>query len=287
MQLAGKVAVVTGAASGIGRALAERFAREGMKLALADIEDAPLTTTRDALAKAGAEAIAVRTDVSCAEQVEILAQRTFEAFGTAHVVCNNAGVGVGGPAWQIGPADWDWILGVNLWGVIHGIRAFVPRMVQQEEGHVVNTASIAGLTAAPGMAAYCATKHAVVAVSECLHYDLAQATGGKVGVSVLCPAWVRTNIVDSERNRPPPSDGRAIRTLSARDRRIHERIQEWTRSTVAAGMAPEEVADHVLAAITENRFWILTHPKTRGAVEDRMRGIVDGRNPEFEGITKW
>jgi NAD(P)-dependent dehydrogenase (short-subunit alcohol dehydrogenase family) len=283
MQLEGKVAVVTGAASGIGRALAERFARERMKVVLADIEEGPLAAARDALAQSGAEVLAVRTDVARGEQVEALAQRTFEAFGTAHVVCNNAGVGVGGPAWQIKPDDWEWILGVNLWGVIHGIRAFVPRMVEQDEGHVVNTASIAGLVVAPGMTAYCATKHAVVGVSECLLHDLTQATGGTVGVSVLCPAWVKTNIVDSHRNRPPPPAGASLPAPTARDRKIYEK----TRATIAAGIAPEEVADKVLAAIVENRFWVLTHPKTKAGVEARMRGILDGTNPEFEGITDW
>ncbi len=278
--LEGKVAVVTGAASGIGRALAERFARERMKVVLADIEEGPLAVARDALAKGGAEVIAVRTDVSRGEEVEALAQRTFEAFGTAHVVCNNAGVGVGGSAWQIDPADWNWILGVNLWGVVHGIRAFVPRMVEQEEGHVVNTASIAGLTSAPGMSAYSATKHAVIAVSECLHHDLAVATGGKVRVSVVCPGWVRTNIADSERNRPPSLYPRASRAPSPRDRRIRESM----KATIAAGIAPEDVAESVLRAIIENRFWVLTHPKTLEAVELRMRGILEGRAPDFDSI---
>jgi NAD(P)-dependent dehydrogenase (short-subunit alcohol dehydrogenase family) len=278
--LEGKVAVVTGAASGIGRALAERFARERMKVVLADIEEGPLAVARDALAKGGADVIAVRTDVSRREEVEALAQRTFEAFGTAHVVCNNAGVGVGGPAWQIDPADWNWILGVNLWGVVHGIRAFVPRMVEQEEGHVVNTASIAGLTSAPRMSAYSATKQAVIAVSECLHHDLAVATGGKVRVSVVCPGWVRTNIADSERNRPPSGDPRASRAQSLRDRRIRESM----KATIAAGIPPEDVAESVLCAINENRFWVLTHPKTLEAVELRMRGILEGRAPDFESI---
>ncbi len=279
-ELEGKVAVVTGAASGIGRALAERFVREGMKVVLADIEEAPLAATRDALAKGGAQVIAVRTDVSRGEEVLALAQRTFEAFGTAHVVCNNAGVGVGGAAWQIEPADWNWILGVNLWGVVHGIRAFVPRMIEQEEGHVVNTASIAGLVSAPGMSAYSATKQAVIAVSECLHHDLAVATGGKVRVSVLCPGWVKTNIADSERNRPPSPDERAARARSLRERRIRESM----KATIAAGIPPEEVAESVLAAIVENRFWILTHPRTLGAVEARMKGILEGRAPDFDSI---
>jgi NAD(P)-dependent dehydrogenase (short-subunit alcohol dehydrogenase family) len=281
--LEGKVAVITGAASGIGRALAQRFAAERMKLALADVEPEPLEAVRSALASAGAEAIAVPTDVSRSDQLDELARRTFEAFGTAHVVCNNAGVGLGGRAWEISPADWSWIVGVNMWGVVHGIRSFVPRMVEQGEGHVVNTASVAGLVSAPGMAAYSATKQAVVAISECLHHDLALATGGTVRVSVLCPGWVKTNIADSERNRPPLSGNEPLRSLSARERRIRER----TRATVAAGMPPEEVADKVLRAIVEERFWVLTHPITKGAIEARMRGILDETNPDSEAITDW
>src|ERR1019366_5622775 len=168
-ELRGKVAVVTGAASGIGRAMAERFAREGMKLVLADVQEKALSEARDAIASGGVEAIAVPTDVSKWEQVDALAKRTFEAYGAAHVLCNNAGVGVGGVAWEMSGADWDWVVGVNQWSVVHGIRAFVPRMIAQGEGHVVNTASMAGLVTAPGMSVYCATKHAVVAISECLH----------------------------------------------------------------------------------------------------------------------
>src|SRR5258708_30314256 len=149
-ELKGKVAVVTGAASGIGRGLAERFAREQMSVVLADIEEQPLGEARDAIAALGANTIAVRTDVARWQDVEELARRTFDAFGTAHVVCNNAGIGLGGPTWELSQADWEWIIGVDLWSVVHGIRAFVPRMVAQGEGPVVNTASIAGLISAPG-----------------------------------------------------------------------------------------------------------------------------------------
>jgi NAD(P)-dependent dehydrogenase (short-subunit alcohol dehydrogenase family) len=277
-ELKGKVAVVTGAASGIGRAMAERFAREGMKVVLADIEEKPLGEARDAIAAGGAEAIAVRTDVARCQEVEQLARRTFDAFGTAHVVCNNAGIGIGGPAWQLSQADWEWIIGVNLWGVVHGLRAFVPRLVEQGEGHIVNTASIAGLISAPGMAGYCATKHAVVAISECLHHDLHLVAGGSVKVSVLCPAWVKTRIADSERNRPPALQGRP-----AKDRSPHEQmIEAWMRSAVAGGIPAEAVAEKVRSAIVEERFWVLTHPKTKKAVESRMRGILEDRAPEFD-----
>jgi NAD(P)-dependent dehydrogenase (short-subunit alcohol dehydrogenase family) len=277
-ELKGKVAVVTGAASGIGRALAERFAREQMNVVLADIEEKPLGEARDAIAAQGAKAIAVRTDVARWQDVEQLAQRTFDAFGTAHVLCNNAGIGMGGPAWELTQADWEWILGVNLQSVVHGIRAFVPRMVAQGEGHVVNTASIAGLISAPGMAPYCATKHAVVGLSECLHHDLHLLAGGKVKVSVLCPAWVKTRINDSERNRPP-----SLQDHPARERTPQElMIAQWTRAAVDSGIPPHAVAEKVLSAIVEERFWILTHPKTKKIVESRMRCILEDRAPEFD-----
>jgi NAD(P)-dependent dehydrogenase (short-subunit alcohol dehydrogenase family) len=273
----GRVAVVTGAASGIGLALAQRFGRERMKLVLADLEQEPLGRARDALAAAGVEVLAVRADVSRAAEVEALAQSAFERFGTVDLLFNNAGVGAGGPAWELEPADWEWILGVNLWGVVHGIRAFVPRMIEQGQGHVVNTASFAGLVSAPGMSAYCASKHAVVALSECLHHDLSVATGGKVKVSVLCPSWVKTNIADSERNRPASSAGRR---RSARERII----QSMMRSTVAAGLAPAEVAEQVFGAVVEGRFWILTHKSTEAAILARTNEILEGRAPEFEGL---
>lgn len=278
--LKGKVAVVTGAASGIGRAMAERFAREGMKLVLADVEAGPLASAREEIGRGGVEAIAVTTDVSRWEQVEELARRTFEAYGTAHVVCNNAGVAAGGAAaWELSQTDWAWTIGVNLWGVIHGIRAFVPRLVAQGEGHVVNTASIAGLVTMPGMSSYCVTKQGVVALSECLHHDLAFSTGGKVKVSVLCPAWVRTKIALAERNRPASSEPRKETTPQERA------IGSAVRAAVATGIPPEVVADKVLSAIVEERFWILTHSKTKKLIEKRMRGILDDTNPEYDAIS--
>jgi NAD(P)-dependent dehydrogenase (short-subunit alcohol dehydrogenase family) len=279
--LKGKVAVVTGAASGIGRAMAERFARERMRIVLADVEATPLAQAREEIGRGGVEAIAVRTDVSRWEQVEELARRTFEAFGTAHVICNNAGIGAGGAsAWETSMADWEWTIGVNLWGVIHGVRAFVPRLVEQGEGHVVNTASIAGLVTVPGMAPYCVTKEGVVALSECLHHDLTLKTGGKVKVSVLCPAWVKTKISESERNRPGSSP-RAARSEPTEQERM---IEGAVRAAVANGIPPEAVAEKVLLAIVEERFWILTHSKTKKRIERRMRGILDGAIPQFDAF---
>jgi NAD(P)-dependent dehydrogenase (short-subunit alcohol dehydrogenase family) len=276
--LKGKVAVVTGAASGIGRGLAERFGREGMRVVLADIEETPLAAARAAVESLGAEAIAVTTDVSNRWQVEALARRALEAYGAVHVLCNNAGVGAGGMAWELSAADWEWVLGVNLWGVIHGIRAFVPQMVAQGQGHVVNTASIAGLVAAPGLAAYCATKHAVVAISECLHHDLTMRTGGQVRVSVLCPAWVKTRIADAERNRPASLARPESQVPSPQD----QMMEQMLRAAVAGGMEPASIAEHVVQAIVHDRFWVLTHPRSKAAIEARMQGILDDRDPQFD-----
>jgi NAD(P)-dependent dehydrogenase (short-subunit alcohol dehydrogenase family) len=278
-ELKGKVAVVTGAASGIGRAMAHRFAREGMRLVVADVEEKPLADARAAVAAVGAEAIAVTTDVSNRWQVDALARRTFDAFGAAHVLCNNAGVVGGGLTWEVPQSDWDWVVGVNMWGVLYGLRAFVPRMIAQGEGHVVNIASIAGIISAPFFAPYCATKHAVVAISECLHHDLSLAAGGKVKVSVVCPAWVKTNIADAVRNRPA-SPSRA--TGAAPQGAMFDGL---LRSAVDGGIEPSEVAEQVLAAIVNERFWVLTHPKTKKAVERHMRDIVEDRVPEFD-LTK-
>jgi NAD(P)-dependent dehydrogenase (short-subunit alcohol dehydrogenase family) len=276
--LRGKVAVVTGGASGIGRAMAARFAREGMRIVLADVEEKALSETQATMAGAGVEVLAVRTDVSKWEDVEALARRTYEAFGAAHVVCNNAGIGAGGLAWELSLADWQWTLGVNLWGVIHGVRAFVPRLIAQGEGHVVNTASIAGMISAPGMAPYCASKHAVVAISECLQHDLSLAGGAKVKVSVVCPAWVKTNIADSERNRPS-----SLAAREAKDRSPQQvMMQEMVRTAISGGIPPEDVAEAVLRAVVEERFYVLTHDDTKKSVERRMRGILEGKLAEFD-----
>ena len=276
--LKGKVAVVTGAASGIGRAMAERFAREGMKVVLADVEEKPLGEAVEAIGKGGAEVVGVRTDVSKREEVETLARKTFDRFGAAHVLCNNAGVGGGGMTWDQSMSDWEWTLGVNLWGVIYGIRAFVPRMIEQGQGHVVNTASVAGLVSAPGMGAYCASKHAVVTISECLFHELGFATGGKVKVSVLCPGWVKTNIIDAERNRPAS----LAREPGSKPTPQQQMMEAMLRQAVSNGMPPSHVADQVLAAIHEERFWILTHPEMKKAIEVRSRGILEGIDPKFD-----
>ena len=229
---ADRVAVVTGAASGIGRALAERFAREKMRLVLADVEDGALQKTASAMREAGADAIAQVVDVSKQSDVEQLADLAYSSFGAVHVLCNNAGVAGGGaPVWEQSPATWEWVLGVNLWGVIHGVHSFVPRMLASGlEGHVVNTASAAGLRTGPFMAPYHASKHAVVALSESLHFDL-QLAQAKVEASVLCPAFVKTQLPDSTRNQPG--------SVTA------GRYPEAMRSKVEQGMLPEAIAERV------------------------------------------
>ena len=208
-ELQGKVAVITGGASGIGRAVADRAAGEGMKIVLGDIEEGPLKGAVDDLTSQGAEALGVLTDVSDGASVQALRDKALDRFGAVHLVHNNAGIGLGGPIWEVSEEDWRWILGVNLWGVIHGIATFVPLLIEQGEGHVVNTASIAGLIAAPFLGPYNATKQAVVAISETLFKDL-QAVGAPIGVSVLCPGFVQTRIADSERNRPEWAPDREV-----------------------------------------------------------------------------
>jgi NAD(P)-dependent dehydrogenase (short-subunit alcohol dehydrogenase family) len=276
-ELKGKVAVVTGGASGIGLAMAERFAREGMKVVLADIEEAPLAKAKESIAKSGAEVIAVRTDVSKVEQVDALRAKAIEAFGAVHVLCNNAGVGAGGFMWEGSTADWEWTLGVNMWGVIHGVRAFVPKMIEQGEGHVVNTASVAGLISVAALGAYCVSKHAVDALSECLHHELALATDGNVKVSVLCPGFVKTNIWSSERNRPAALKG------PKREPAPHEQMMDAVmRERIEAGTPASEIADQVVRAIREERFYILTHPALLPAFKRRADEILEQKNPTFD-----
>jgi NAD(P)-dependent dehydrogenase (short-subunit alcohol dehydrogenase family) len=272
--LTGKVAVVTGAASGIGKAVALRAAAEGMRVVLADIEEAPLKEADGEVAARGAETLTVVTDVSDAASVRALRDRAVEAFGAVHLVHNNAGVGSGGPIWEVPEEDWRWILGVNLWGVVNGIATFVPLLIEQGEGHVVNTASIAGLVTAPFLGPYNATKQAVVAISETLFKDL-QATGvSGVGVSVLCPGFVRTRIAESGRNRPSWAPERV-----AEDGGDAEALRTAIGDMIASGIAPDDVATQVLNAVRTNTFYIRTHPELDAAIATRFSEIVETRPP--------
>jgi NAD(P)-dependent dehydrogenase (short-subunit alcohol dehydrogenase family) len=265
-----RVAVVTGAASGIGLAMCERFAADQMSIVMADIEDAPLAQAAERIRGLGVEVLAKKVDVSKASEVETLAVETFSRFGSAHVLCNNAGVGGGGIQATLSVAEWDWVLGVNLHGVVHGIASFLPRMLASgEEGHIVNTASMAGHLAFGGMGPYNASKYAVVGISEGLFHELA---GTNIGVSALCPGWVNTKIGESARNRPADLPERAARTEDA------ERAQFIT-AVLAAGLSPSEIATMVHDAILSNRFWIFSHPEMMPGIRMRADEIMSGRNP--------
>ncbi|MCY4403479.1 MAG: SDR family NAD(P)-dependent oxidoreductase [Candidatus Poribacteria bacterium] len=259
------VAVITGAASGIGRGMAERFAAEGMSVVLADIEEEPLAKLEANLRAKDATVLSVRTDVSNTEDVENLAAQTLDAFGEVHILCNNAGVVCSRPIWEHTVTDWEWVLGVNLWGVIHGIRAFVPRMLAQEtECHIVNTASILGLVRGPGEGIYKVSKHGVVALSETLADELAHK-GSQIQVHVLCPGWVRTGILDSTRNRSG---------VESHHHRQHITESRNVRAEMESGMSPDEVAEHVYNAIQTGTFYIHTHPEHKAWVRARMEVIL-------------
>ena len=264
-QLAGKTAVVTGAGSGLGRAMALAFAREGMELALGDVDENGLAQTVSLL---GGKAFAMKLDVSKQEDL-----RKFSAgIADPWLVCNNAGVSPLGAVWESTVEDWQWILDVNLWGVIHGVRAFAPRLIAQNAGHIVNTASVAGLISPPGSGAYNVTKHAVVALSESLYHDLRERNCA-VGVSVLCPAYVPTGIIDSERSRP--------KDLPAGNKSEETKKKElMMRKAVTSGrLSADDVANAVVAAVKEDRFYILTHPRIKGAIAARMEDILEERPP--------
>jgi NAD(P)-dependent dehydrogenase (short-subunit alcohol dehydrogenase family) len=275
--LEGRTAVVTGAASGIGLGLATRFAEAGMKVVMADIEKGPLGEAAEKLRAGGTEVLAVPTDVSDGDQVDALAARAVDAFGPVHVLCNNAGVGNSKTIATLSTADWSWVLGVNLWGVIHGLRAFLPGMLAHgEAGHVVNTASMAGLFAAPTMGPYCASKFAVVAISETLQQEMAMAAS-QIGVSVLCPGVVSTRIHQAERNRP----GRQSKIVYDPDSRFG--VDAGNAGAPGNALDPAAVAEQVHAAIMEGRFYIITHPDWLGGVSKRLTAILEDRNPVILG----
>ncbi|MEE8337271.1 MAG: SDR family NAD(P)-dependent oxidoreductase [Dehalococcoidia bacterium] len=281
----GRVAVVTGAASGMGRAFAERFAREGMKVVLADIEEEALDATVAELRAEELEVTAVRTDVSSLEAVEELARATVEQYGGVHILCNNAGVAGDldflsdrkERIWEHSMRDWEWTFGVNFWGVVHGIRTFLPIMLEQgEEAHVVNTASMAGLLSGGTADIYGATKHAVVRITEALYFQLLQDKS-KVGASVLCPGIINTRIFASGRNRPEEllNEGQVV-------------TEELRTEMIAAGDAffdhgipPAEVADQLFEAIRDRQFWVLTPDVPLDRITARTEHIVAGSNPEL------
>src|SRR5690349_8514263 len=257
----GKVAVITGAASGFGRAFAEKGASLGMKLVLADIDANALAQTVDDLRASGAEAIGVKTDVSDAAQVQALADAALAAFGKVHLLFNNAGVGSGGFLWESSANDWAWVFGVNVMGVAHGVRIFTPIMLKQKEpAHIVNTASVAGLLSPPAMGVYNASKHAVVSLTETLYHDLQLAQAGRdanarVGCSLLCPAFAPTGIADAERMRPA-----GLRNENDPTRSQIAAGKQLQRAVRAGKLSAAEVAALTFDAIAARRFYIITHP---------------------------
>ena len=273
-----RVAVITGAASGFGREFAIIGARLGMRLVLADVQQEALAATAAELEAQGAQVLAMPCDVRKGEQVEALAQAAMVRFGAVHLVFNNAGVGAGGLVWESTQADWEWVLGVNLWGVIHGVRVFTPLMLAcakddpDFEGHIVNTASMAGLLNPPTMGVYNVSKHAVVSLTESLYHDL-DLVGAPIGASVLCPYFVQTGISQSDRNRPddvPASAPTASQIAS----------QATMAKAVSSGkVSAAEVAERTFAAIAEKQFYIYSHPGALGNVQKRMEDIVAGSNP--------
>lgn len=271
---AGKVAVITGAASGFGREFARIGAQLGMKLALADIQADALAATVDELRAQGALAFGEAVDVSRAADVERLAQRTLDAYGAVHLLFNNAGVAAGGLIWEQTLKDWEWVLGVNLWGVIHGVRTFVPIMLAQgDECHVVNTASVAGLLSPQLMGVYNVSKHGVVTLTETLYQDL-RVTGARIGVSLLCPAFVPTGIAQSHRHRPASLRDESAPTASM------IAAQKASEKAVSSGrISAGEVAQMTFDAIRENRFYVITHPKILASVELRLHDVIAQRNP--------
>lgn len=276
----GKIAVVTGAASGIGLAMANAFGAAGCSVVLADVDQVALDAAAIEVAAHGVETLAVVTDVSKAEQIEALAAATMERFGAVHIVCNNAGVGGGGDPW-VGPIEtWEWVMGVNFWGVVYGVRTFLPHIVMSGGGHIVNTASMAGLyplAAAP----YDASKHAVVALTENLYATL-QSAGMPIGVSCLCPGWVKTGIAESDRNWPDELGARPERTAAG------EVSLNYLRRAIDEGMQPGAVADLVVDAVRSDRYWILPHPEWLEIAMERFHSIGEGTNPsrpeEFPGM---
>jgi len=272
-ELNGKVAVITGGGSGIGRSLAHAFAAQGMRVVLADVNEISMRAVEAELAEGGTEVLPVVCDTSLEASVQSLAQLTLERFGAAHVLCNNAGVAGKGDPWSGPMSSWDWVVGINLYGVVHGIRAFLPIMQDQGEGHIVNTASMAGLLALPGAAAYNATKTAVVALTEGLYLEM-KGIGSPVGVSVLCPGFVRTNLVTGQQWQDRLGPEPPVTTNP-----IGQMIETMLTEGVENGVDPAGIAEQVLDAILTDRFWILTHPEMRQAPVERMLRAAAQENP--------
>jgi len=275
----GKVAVVTGAASGIGFALAERCAKEGMKVVLADINEDTLKKAEKEIKKTGATTLVVKCDVSKAGDVEALAKKTLDTFGVVHLLFNNAGVGTFNSVWESTLADWQWVLGVNLWGVIYGVHYFVPIMLKQgTECHIINTASTLGLITFPYNSPYVVTKYGVVALSELLYQEIALKTLD-IGVSVLIPGFIRTKIMDAERNRPSKLKNKRGEKTNITAPHL-QAVEKRFRQGVEAGILPEKVADIVFNGIREKKLYIFAgNEMLIPTIKEHMENVLQQRNP--------
>jgi NAD(P)-dependent dehydrogenase (short-subunit alcohol dehydrogenase family) len=273
----GKTAVITGAGSGFGLAFARIGASLGMKLVLIDVQQNALDAANAELQAKGAQTLVFRLDVSDAAQMEAMADSVKAQWGAPHLVFNNAGVGSGGLIWENSTQDWEWVLGVNLMGVVHGVRLFTPMMLEAAaqdaawQGHIVNTASMAGLLNPPNMGVYNVSKHAVVSLSETLFQDLSLVTG-QIGASVLCPYFVNTGISQSFRNRPADMDGKPTRSQKVQHAMI-------SKAVASGKVSAAEVAHMVFDAVAQNQFYIYSHPKAIGAVQTRLEDVLQARNP--------
>lgn len=276
----GKVAVITGAASGIGRGIAERCAKEGMKVVLADIEEKSLYETQNAINAKGIPALSVITDVSKLSDIEFLATKSLAAFHSIDLLFNNAGVGVCSTIWESSISDWKWVLGVNLWGVINGIRTFVPIMLKQNtEAHIVNTASMLGFLSGAALGAYKVSKHGVISLSETLYHELKQIDA-KINVSVLCPGFINTNILNCERNRPKELQNISIDEIKLKEGKEVRLNHRLVTQAVSEGMSPQRVADYVFSAIREEKFYIFVNPGDfKRQADKRAEDIIYERNP--------
>ncbi|MCC6959480.1 MAG: SDR family NAD(P)-dependent oxidoreductase [Dehalococcoidia bacterium] len=279
-QFEGGTAVVTGGASGLGLAMAHRFAEAGMNIVLGDIEAEPLAMAEAAIAAKGVKVMPVRTDVAKAEDVEALAAKSFERFGHVNVLCNNAGVaGSPGACWELSQKDWEWVIDVDLWSVVHGIRSFVPRMIAGgQQGHIVNTASVAGLVSGAVGGPYTVAKFGVVALSEQLYYELGRA-GHNIGVSVLCPGFVNTNIYDSGRNRQSAYGESEVAASPEGEQR-----RAMLNAMRDQMMQPAEIGELVFEAVrTRNLYIVPTGSEAlEQAVRTRLENVVERRNPEVQ-----